>query len=355
MARTIRQGPFRDLITIVAPGRSRRSHTPVRTQFGETGKICPFCEGNEDQTLEEVFALRPTATAPNRPGWAVRVVPNRYPAVTRGSASVLTSQGLHQQARAVGVHELVIDTPVHTSRLTEFSVEKLQAVLAVYRARLDVHARTSGIRFIVLFRNDGRAAGASQDHPHSQILALPLVPPAVQRELAAAEEHLRIRNRCVTCEVLESESRDGPRVITRNGSFVAMTSFSGRFPYECFITPAFHAHDFRDTGDEQLRSLAEILKGILAGLELVLGRFSYNLMLQNCPPSSTFAGEHAFHWRLEILPRLSVPSGVELATDVYINPLSPEEAARDLRSALTRLQPPDSPTPLRDGSDSQFS
>jgi UDPglucose--hexose-1-phosphate uridylyltransferase len=333
MTRSLRRVVLGRTWSIVAPARSRRPQ-PSGSARNAVQPRCPFCEGNEADTENEVFALRINGSSPNCPGWTLRVVPNKFPALLPGSQPVPAGSPLFDEVSATGYHEVVVDTPQHGLWLGEFSLRQLHTALTVYRSRVTTLARLPGVASVLLFRNEGHAAGASQGHPHTQILAVPVVPPRLESELIEAERYRRQHGRCCACDLLASELASGHRLIAQNDHFVAITSFAARFPYESWIVPRAHRHDFGTAADDDIPSLAHILKEVLCALETIIGRFAFNLVLQTAPVDQESSAA-AFHWRLEILPRISVPSGLELGSDVCIVSVAPEDAARDMRGAIT--------------------
>ncbi len=210
---------------------------------------------------------------------------------------------------------------------------EIHSVLRVYQRRLCALSQEPGVRFASLFRNEGRAAGASQEHAHAQILALPLVPPRVASELDATERYFRTTARCFTCDTIARELHDGSRVVVKSDAHAVVASFAPRYPYEVWVLPRYHFHDFARVADGELVELASLLRRTLIGLESVLGSFPYNLILQTAP---TVGGSHeqSFHWRFEIVPRTTIVSGFELGTDIHIVAQSPERAALRLRQAM---------------------
>jgi UDPglucose--hexose-1-phosphate uridylyltransferase len=240
----------------------------------------------------------------------------------------------HHEIPGRGFHEVVIDTPDHDRPLSAYSLDQLEDSLSVYRSRLEALGKHWEVKSFALFRNDGREAGASQEHPHAQILALPMVPPRLQHEIDAANRFLVERGCCLTCGMIESERRDGRRVVASDNHFLAVTSFAPRFPYETWVVPASHSHDFRECSQDGIRSLAAMLKRLLLALESAVGRVPYNLVLQTAPAEMSAAAARAFHWRFELLPRLSAPSGFELGSGVFIVSVTPEDAASRLRIAF---------------------
>jgi UDPglucose--hexose-1-phosphate uridylyltransferase len=325
----MRRSPLGATWSILAPERSRRPQGPAIVSADSL--ICPFCEGNESETEPEVFALRLANTESNGRGWSVRVVRNKYPAL-RPNANALSDKrsAVFEHAAPHGFHEVIIESTDHHATFARLPLRQLETILGVYQSRMQSICAEPNIRSAALFRNEGPAAGASQAHPHAQLIALPVIPERLTRELAGAERHFDSRGCCSTCELLEREAASG-RLVAENGEFAAVTAFAPRFPFETWIIPKAHCHDFRVLDPTKLRGMAQLFAQVFGALESALGAFPFNLVLQNAPVDVTDSGERAFHWRVEILPRLTTPSGFELGWDVFIVALSPEDAAAILR------------------------
>jgi UDPglucose--hexose-1-phosphate uridylyltransferase len=329
---SLRQCAFGGRWSIVAPQRSNRP-LPRDGQPPNPVAECPFCEGNEGDTEPEVYALRAVGSAPDSPGWMVRVVPNKFPALAAGVAEPQASLELSRQVAARGAHEVIVDSPRHHLALGHFGLAELEQVLQTYRKRLGTLCMRPDVKSVALFRNEGGAAGASQAHPHAQIIALPIVSNRLERAVAAAVGHLRSHGTCATCEMAGQQSAL-ERLVARTQDIVAVTSFAPRLPYETWILPCRHSHDFVESTDSELHALAQMLKRVLLALEATLGPFPFNLILQTAPVGADDAVRRAFHWRMEVVPRLTTPSGFELGTDVSIVTVSPEKAASALRAAV---------------------
>lgn len=285
---------------------------------------CPFCAGHERAT--------PMATAevPGDGSWQVRVIPNKFPAVHRRPIEV--SGGAEAP---LGVHEVIIESPRHLHDITELSTDELARVLGVYRDRLRHWSHDAGLRHATLFKNVGFAAGASLEHIHSQLLALPFVPETVEAELEGSRQHYDAHGQCVFCRLLADELRDGVRLIAQQGPYVACCAYAGRQPYETWILPTEHAAQFTDTSDADLRVLGALLQQILVRLRGQIGDLSYNLILHTLPFHSNES--HLYHWHWELIPRTSQLAGLEWGSGVHVNPLSPERAALWLRDGAHLL------------------
>ncbi|HJR58961.1 MAG TPA: DUF4921 family protein [Vicinamibacterales bacterium] len=324
--------------SIVAPRRSAR---PQRSSAGvvPAPAHCHFCPGNERETEPEVFALREPQSARDTPGWTVRVVPNKYPAMQPHAGTLDAAIAPYRQLPARGLHEVIVETPRHDRRLVDFDAAELAMILDVYQSRLQAVSAAPHVKSVALFRNEGAAAGASQEHAHAQLVALPIVPGRLAGELRGASAYFRRLHRCVTCDSISRESSGGHRLVGENADFAAMASFAPRFPYETWIVPRRHQHDFRGAEPAEIRNLGRLLHAVLRALGLVLDPFPFNLVLQTAPVRPRASIRRAFHWRLEIVPRLTTASGFELGSGVFIVAVSPEQAARRLRAAITASAP----------------
>lgn len=274
---------------------------------------CPFCAGNEVHTPVA------TATVSDASGqWQCRVVPNKYPAV-------LIDQPVEG---AFGAHEVIIESPEHLLDVTRLGLARLAAVVRVYRDRLRHWAAQPGIRHGLVFKNSGCDAGASLEHIHSQVTALPFVLPVVERELAAAERFYGLHGTCIFCDLLQRELSTGQRVVASNGPYAVITPHAPRQPYEMWLLPKTHAARFDQLADDAIEPLAATLLDALERLQAVAPGCPYNLLLHTAP----FSDEHAasYHWHWEIVPRLAHEAGLEWGGGVHICPLSPENAATQL-------------------------
>jgi UDPglucose--hexose-1-phosphate uridylyltransferase len=285
---------------------------------------CPFCAGHEAATPDA------SATVLDAAGrWQVRVVPNKYPAVALDGVA----------PPALGAHEVIIESPRHLADVVELDATEFAAVLGVYRDRLRHWVGDDRLRHAVIFKNSGSAAGASLEHVHSQLIALPHVPAAVQAEIDGAERFHAARGRCAYCDLIQREVDAGDRLVKQSHGYVAMCAYAGRQPYETWILPEEHAARFDMLEDGALFGLALLLQDVLRRLYAQADRLAYNLILHTGPFDAAHAA--AFHWHWELIPRSSQLAGFELGAGAYINPVSPERAAQNLRNAIlpTQAQP----------------
>ncbi len=295
--------------------------------------FCPFCEGNERSTPPEIGAVRPNGSQPNEPGWLVRVVPNKFPALRIEGELRSRGIGMYDAMSGIGAHEVIIETPRHEISLTALDREHVLDVLRIYRWRLSDLARDHRFHHGLLFKNVGEAAGASLEHTHSQLIATPIVPIRVAEEMRGAKVFFDYRGRCIWCDMIEQELSEGRRLVYENASILAFAPFASRFPFETCILPKKHASRFESCDDELLRDTADALQVVLSRLEGRLDSPPYNYLVHSAPfrePDSPF-----FHWHIEITPRLSKVAGFEWGSGFYINTVAPEEAAAVLRETTT--------------------
>ncbi len=325
---------------IIASERSKRpdDFRPAQTRKTEpVSGFCPFCEGSEAKTPPEVFSIRRRGTRKNAPGWWVRAVPNKFPALTRGLPPERHDDGVFQWMDGVGVHEVIIETPDHQKELPDLPLYHLQYVLEAYQKRVISIEREFQYKYVHVFKNKGQEAGASLSHPHSQVVATPIIPKQVNEELYSCERLHRQHGECIFCRIIRDETRVGDRLVWRNDHFCVLTPFAPRFPFEMRIFPLRHSPWFAGLNKTEVVSLAKTLKATLGKLREILSDPPYNFYIHQGPnpnlPHQAWANlEKSYHWHMEIIPVLTRVAGFEWGTGFYINPVPPETSAGFLRS-----------------------
>ncbi len=292
---------------------------------------CPFCAGREELTPPEVFAYRPNGAAANAPGWDLRVVPNKFPALQVEGGLDREGEGMFDRMNGIGAHEVVIETPDHHKTLATMTETEIGRVLSAFRERVRDLKQDRRFRYIVLFKNHGGPAGATLEHPHSQLIALPIVPDFVREEIDGARRHFSDKERCVFCDLLRQELAARRRIILEETEMVALAPYAARFPFETWIMPRRHECRFEDAAPHEYDSLARLLKALLGRVNRALESPPYNLIIHTSPFSEETTD--VYHWHVELMPRLTNVAGFEWGTGFYINPTSPEEAAKVLREA----------------------
>ena len=335
----LRKDPIVGRWVIISTERGRRPSDFGRTVPARRSGFCPFCPGHEEKTPPEVFAVRDDGSSANGPGWRVRVVSNKFPALQIEGELNRKGEGIYDKMNGVGAHEVVIESPDHDRELSEMSVEQIHFVLTAYRARMIDLARDKRFRYIQIFKNHGEAAGASLEHSHTQIVATPIVPRRILEELKGCQQHFGWKERCVFCDILDQERATGKRVICGNDEFMAIQPFAPRFPFETWILPTRHLAGFEQSYQGNFYALARILKEALLRIHVTLGQPPYNFVIHTAPCNDP-AGPSQYHWHIEIMPKLTRVAGFEWGTGFYINPTPPEEAAAYLRDAqITEVEP----------------
>jgi UDPglucose--hexose-1-phosphate uridylyltransferase len=328
----LRKDPVTGRWVIISTERSKRpSDFLLEPSAVIGGEYCPFCAGREDMTPREVLAFRNHGGAPNSPGWDLRVVPNKFPALQVEGNLDREGEGLFDRMNGVGAHEVIIETPDHDKTMATMSELEIERVLWAFRERILDLKRDVRFRYILVFKNHGAAAGATLEHPHSQLIALPIVPDFVREEVEGAKRHYAGKERCVFCDIIRQEVAAGRRIIHENADVVALAPYAPRFPFETWLLPRSHGARFEDAPRTVYESLARMLKSVLQRMNRTLECPSYNLVIHSCPFSEQ--STDFYHWHVELMPKLTRTAGFEWGTGFYINPTSPEEAAQVLRNA----------------------
>ena len=332
----LRKDPIVGRWVIISTERARRPSDFAPAPSVRRHGRCPFCPGHEAMTPEEILAVRHDGRPPNTPGWALRVVPNKFPALRVEGDLEPSGEGLYDRVSGVGAHEVIIEAPEHDASLATLPAERVTTVLTAYRDRMLDLRRDPRLAHIIVFKNHGEAAGATLEHPHSQLIATPMVPMMVEQELEGALRHFRMKKRCIWCDIIRQEmqgkARGLGRLILGEGGFVALCPYAPRFPFETWILPESHRSSYEDGLGSDTPALARVLGEVLRRMNQVLGDPAWNLSLHSAP-LKTPSLDH-FHWHLELIPKLTTMAGFEWGTGFFINPTPPEEAAKYLRAGV---------------------
>lgn len=326
----LRKDPIVSRWVIISEERGKRPSDYVPDEKKRKPMHCPFCEGNEHTTPLEVMAYRPPDSPSNKPGWYLRVVPNKFPALQIEGEINPRGEGIFDLMHGIGAHEVIIETPYHQKTITDLNDTEFGNILYAYRDRILDLKRDSRFKYILIFKNQGEAAGATVDHTHSQLIATPVVPKAVQEELLGAKHHYDMKERCIYCDVIRQEISQAKRIVTENEKFVSMAPFAARFPFETWILPKQHLSHFEMQPDSHYLPLAQIFKETLQRLNMSLDNPPYNYVLHTAPVNKTDDAQ-AYHWHIEIMPKLTKVAGFEWGSGFFINPTPPESAAEFLR------------------------
>ncbi len=326
----LRRDPIIGRWVIIAKERGKRPCDFVIEKEKTKGGFCPLCPGHENTTPNEVLAYgRPPGAPPNSPGWTLRVVPNKYPALVVEGELDKRGEGMYDKMNGIGAHEVIIETPNHNETIPMMSHDQLIQLFWAYRDRIVDLSRDIRFRYVIVFKNFGRAAGASLEHSHSQLIALPIVPHRIQEEIQGSLRYYEYKERCVFCDIIRQERSQNIRIVCENDEFIAICPFTPRAPFEMWVMPKKHHSSYISMEDYQYHALTDLFSETMQRLDRALPRVPYNYMLHTAPLRTPDL-EH-YHWHIEIMPKLTMIAGFEWGTGFYINPTPPEEAARFLR------------------------
>ncbi len=330
----LRKDPVLGRWVIISTERAKR---PKDFKFEpEQKKInpseCPFCPGNEYATPPEIFAIRNEETQPNSPGWSLRVIPNKFPALRIEGELNRKGEGIYDKMNGIGAHEVIIETNQHQYDLADLSVDSVYNLVNTYQKRILDLKKDPRLRYVMIFKNFGAIAGASLEHSHSQLIATPIIPKRVIEEMDGAKRYFEYRDRCIFCDIIAQETKTSKRMVSENNNFIAICPFAPRFPFEIWILPRHHISNFEDTDDASLYDFAFILKDCLVRLKKALNTPPYNFIIHTTP--ITLKGIEFYHYHIEIIPVLTRIAGFEWGTGFYINPTAPEESASYLKNVM---------------------
>lgn len=326
----LRKDPISGRWVIISVERGKRPTDFVSPSQKKKGGFCPFCPGNEYTTPTEIMAFRPSGTAPNTAGWTLRVMPNKFPALQIFGELNKAGEGMFDKMSGVGAHEVIVETPDHMQSLATVPSKNVEDALWAYFMRIADLKKDRRLKYVLIFKNEGDAAGASLEHSHTQLIALPIIPKLVMEETEAAKRYYELKERCIFCDIINQELDSRKRVIYENAKYVAIAPFAPRSPFETWILPKCHESYFQPP-EKNFTLLAEILQVILKQMDKILDIPPYNFVLHTSP----FIDEvnDYYHWHMEIVPKLTKIAGFEWGSGFYINPTPPEESARFMREA----------------------
>ncbi len=327
----LRKDPITGRWVIIATDRAKRPSDFSRETVELKGAgFCPFCPGNELKTPPEVLAYRDGGGA-NQPGWRLRVIPNKFPALRVEGDLDRQGEGLYDKMNGIGAHEVIIETPDHMLSLADLAEKQVSDVFWAFRERILDLKKDRRLRYILVFKNHGEGAGATLEHTHSQLIALPVVPKRVLEEIEGSKRYYDFKERCVYCDITRQEAESGTRIVLETEQYLVIAPYAARFPFETWVVPRRHSSHFEDTDNADIQKLAWVVRATIRKLDKVLDRPPYNMVLHTAPVQEG-AMPH-YHWHLELMPRLTKVAGFERGSGFFINPTPPEEAASFLRDA----------------------
>jgi len=313
---------------IISPERAKRPDEFAREKVGSRISMeyvpeCPFCAGNEHFTLNELYRV------PEKGNWKVRAIPNKFPALTSRGERVRRVDGIYRSMTAVGFHEVIVEHPLHNKTIALMADDEVVDVLKVYRQRYREIKKDSRVEAIILFKNHGEGAGTSVSHPHSQIVATPIVPNQIRARMDEAIRYFDDTGECVCCRTVQDELQAKERLIFQSKNFVAFIPYAALSPFHLWIFPLRHVSSFDEISDGEIKDLAKCLKTVLAKLYHGLNDPDFNYSIRSIPTRDLHS--EYFHWYFTIVPRVSKTAGFEIGSGMYVNTALPEESAEFLR------------------------
>jgi len=326
----LRKDPILGRWIIIARERGKRPTDFVVELPKTKGGFCPLCPDNEKTTPDEVLVYgRQPGKGPNSSGWKLRVVPNKYPALVIEGDIDKQGEGLYDRMNGIGAHEVVIESPDHEDRFTFLPHDQMILTFRAFKDRIRDLSQDERFSYVMVFKNYGKAAGASLEHSHSQLVALPILPRMLVAELEGSLSYYKYKDRCVFCDIIRQEIQQNIRLVCENDKFVTLTPFAPRSPFEMWIMPRRHHSSYIDQDEASLSALTEIFSETLRRLDACIPGVPYNFVLHTQPLRSQPL-DH-YHWHFEIVPKLTSIAGFEWGSGFYINPMPPEDTCRYLR------------------------
>jgi UDPglucose--hexose-1-phosphate uridylyltransferase len=327
----LRKDPLLNRWVVVMSDSKSPEEYVIRPQSSE-GSSCVLCPGREKETPSEITAIREG----NR--WWTRVIPNFKPVLHVEGDLDRKGMGMYDKMNSIGANEIIIDSPEHNKSPEEMGAEQMVRVIRAYTERVTDLEKDQRLRYIHIFKNSGKEAGAAYAHSHSEIMATPIIPKLVKEELDGAKQYYAYKERCIFCDIMREELRVGDRLIFETRDFLAFTPFAPKFSFEFCILPKKHGCAFQDIKESEREDLSTMLLTMLRKMRRVLKDPPYHYVIHTAPNRvprrnhwHTLGDD--FHWHMEIIPRLPGARGVEWGSDFYVLTTSPEDAAQYLREA----------------------
>ena len=319
---------------IIATERAKRpmefAQTIPRAMLPKLDPTCPFCPGNEAATATEVSRI-------SRPGvsWQTRVIKNKFPALQEDLQPTVSGNFFRPKIDGFGIHEVIIDSPYHDRGITDLSFSDIETIIEAYRERYRTHERDPRVKHIILFKNNGEKAGSSIIHPHSQLIATPIISGQIQGRLNVTKKYRMEHHSCLMCDMVAQEMAQNTRIIYRNEHFVSFLPYAALSSFHTWIFPLEHHAHFGRLSDNQIPALADILYYVLKSQEKLLNYPDFNFVIRSAP---VYTEDADYHWYISIIPRLSKTAGFEIGSNIYINPSLPEANALELRNVVDTLK-----------------
>jgi len=322
----LRKDPLSDSWVIVASERLKRPQfIKIKVEKDTSEKqFCPFCYGNEALTPPEIFAIRPDHSKPNTSGWLTRVVPNKFPALKVELNPESNSSGIYTAINGCGAHEVIIESPEHNKNFSHFNSNDFFHIFITFRERINDLKRDIRLQQVLIFKNSGALAGATLSHPHSQLIALPIISSRLQQKLNHFQKHQNETGNCLLCTLIDEECKYRQRIVSRTENLIIIAPYASRYAFELQILPLKHFRRFEESSDQTLRELSNLFSKLASSIFSNTEIEDFNLILHTAPLQEERSN---FHWHIEFFPQISRLAAFEWGSGFYINPILPEEVA----------------------------
>lgn len=319
---------------IIATERAKRPEEFIKHKekkiLPEYNDTCPFCPGKEDTTPPETFRIGdPPVGEAGKKSWRVRVVYNKFAALSHQGEKTRKIDGIYRSMNGVGIHEVIVEHPKHNALTALMSESEVADIISTYKSRYLSIQQDKRIESITIFKNHGASAGTSLEHPHSQVIATPIVPPQVRGRMQQAMNYFDDTGQCVFCQTLKEELKAKERIVLETDSFVSFVPYAALSPFHIWIFPRRHMASFTQINNAEITDLAKNLKTTLSKFYYGLDNPDFNYTIRSVPVGEKESDY--FHWYISLIPRVSNAAGFELGSGMFINVALPEESAKFLR------------------------
>jgi len=288
----------------------------------EKEEPCPFCPGNEAMTPKEILSI-----GDGKGGWSVRVIPNKFPFFHIEGGFDKRPEGMYDLMEAIGAHEIVIEAPEHSKSLALMEYNQIQKILKAYKERLIDLEKDRRFQQFLILKN---YPGVFNRHPHSHIIAMPVIPRRIDEEISGILDYYGRKERCIFCDILKEETSNKKRIILETIHFLVFTPFASRYPFETWIVPKRHISDFHHITEDEIEDLSVAMQSLFMRFYKLFSNPPYSLAFHTSPVQSRFHISE-YHWHIETRLRIGLREGFEWGTGFFVNHTPPEDAAAYLR------------------------
>ena len=328
----LRRDPLNKIWVVFAPEKVK-TIVVGSSENDSNFDVDPFVPGLEYATGPDI--LRSSDPLYSTGGWSSRVFPAKNPVLRVENEKNSRGHGLYDSMSRLGAHEVVVETPKSGVSMDQLSVEEIADAVKIIFDRIADLRKDTRFRYISVTKSRGRAAGGQINHNYSEIKAYPFVPPFVRAKLDNCLEYYREKERCLLCDIVDQELADRKRIVAEHDNFVAFCPYASRFPFEIMVIPKKHGRILSENTASAIADFAKILKPVMSKLKSGLNSPAYNMVFHYLPVNSGAEAEaesRAYHWHLEIIPRITVISADSFENGIFVNPTLPEDAAEFLRN-----------------------